>query len=189
MPLTPQDMLHKMCASIAERTGRSFEGWVELARAEGVQGHKLLTEHLKRTHGLNHNEAQWVAWEVTDPGRMASYDAPADLVDELYSGKKAPLRAVYERLLAAGLALGEDVTMNVCKTYTSLSAGTQFAILNPRTQSGVDVELALPADAVVGEPFTSSNPRFTRRLRVGTPDQVDATVIAALRAAAEGVRG
>lgn len=186
--MTPQDMFRKMLAAMEPKTGRTFEQWVEVARASGIATHKALAEHLKAAHGLNHNEAQWVAWEVVDPGRMAQYEKPKDMVDDLYSGKKAHLRPIYDRLLAEGLALGADVTHNVCRTYTSLAVGTQFAILNPRTNGGVDVELVLPAGAEAGEPFKSSNPKFNRRLRVTSVDGVDGHVVAAMRAAADTVR-
>jgi hypothetical protein len=186
--LTPQDMLHKMRASIADKTGRSFEAWVDLARAVGIDGHRALAEHLRQAYDLNYNEAQWIAWEVVDPGRIDRYDKPDDLVEGLYSGRRAHLRPLYDRLIEVGLALGADVTTNVCKTYTSLSAGTQFAILNPRTQAGVDLELVLPSDATVGEPFKSSNPKFTRRLRVSAVEQIDDALTAALREAADMVR-
>ena len=189
MALTPQQMLQRMVENIGPRTGKTFDEWVAVARASGIDSHKALTAHLKAAHALNHNEAQWVAWEVTDPGRLASYEKPKDLVDELYSGKKASLRPVYDALLAAGLAAAEKVTTNVCRTYTSLAVGTQFALLNPRTNAGVDVELALPADSPHGEPFKSSNPKFTRRIRVTSVEEVDDDVRAALREAAAAIAG
>jgi len=129
-----------------------------------------------------------VAWEVLDPGRSSAHERPKDLVAELYAGKKAHLRPLYDKLLAGGLARGGDVTSYVCKTYTSLSVGTQFVILAPRTNGAIDVELVLPADSAVGEPFKSGNPRFTRRLRVRSLDGVEEAV-GAMRAAAATVRG
>ena len=186
---TPLEMMHIAMDKLSARTGKSMAEWVEIARATGITTHKALTEHMKSTHGLNHNEAQWVAWEITDPGRMAQYDKPADLVADLYVGKKAALRPVYDALLAAGLALGDDVTSFVCKGYTSLSTGTQFVIFAPRTNSALDVELVLPEDYGGGEPFKSSSPRFNRRFRLKSPDEVTGAVTAALAAARAHVRG
>lgn len=175
MPLTPQDMFEKMKASVATRTGHGFEHWIEVARAAGLSSHKALTEHMKQAHGLNHNEAQWAAWGVLDPERMASYSRPTELEDTLYSGKRAPLRPTYEAALAAGLALGPEVRPNVCRTYTSLSARVQFAVLNPRTLRALDLELALPPEAEHPrlERFQSSNPKLTHRVRLERPEDVD----------------
>lgn len=186
---TPQDMLKIAIQKLAARTGRDMEGWVELARQSGIGTHKALTEWLKATHGLNHNEAQWVAWGVTDPGRLEQYDRPDDLVAELYSGKREALRPIYERLMREGLALGPDVTSFVCKGYTSLSSGTQFAIFAPRVSGAVDVELALPADSELGEPFKSANPKFTRRLRVRALEEVGPELTAALARARAHIQG
>jgi hypothetical protein len=141
---------------------------------------------MKAEHGLNHNEAQWAAWAVTDPGRMESYSRPHDLLEELYAGKRAPLRPIHEALLAAALAAGDGVTVNVCKTYSSLSAKTQFAILALRTLKAVDLELALPegVDHPRLEPFKGSNPKFRHRVRVTDAAQVDDEVRGWLAAAA-----
>ena len=191
MPLTPNDMLKIVFEKLQARTGKDFAAWVEIARADGPSTHKALTGWLKATHGLNHNEAQWVAWGVTDPGRADAYDRPADLVAELYADKKSALRPTYDALMSMGLGLGPDVTSFVCKTYSSLSSGTQFAIFAPRTNSAIDVELVLPeGHGLAGvEPFKSSNPKFTARMRLRVGDPVGEHVRAALAAARTRVRG
>lgn len=185
---TPHEMMLISMAKLEARSGRNLQAWTELARQSGITTHKALTEHMKSTYGLNHNEAQWIAWEITDPGRMQQYEKPADLVAELYVDKKAALRPIYDALMAAGLALGEDVTSFVCKGYTSLSSGTQFVIFAPRTNSAVDVELVLPEGHGAGEAFKSANPKFNRRIRVKSADEVPA-LLPALRDAHAFVRG
>lgn len=191
MPRSAADMIQIMLERLPQRTGQTYEQWVEVARGAGIDKHKALTTWLKSEHGLNHNEAQWVAWGVTDPGRISQYDQPTDLVSELYSGKRAALRPIYDGLLALGLAADEAVEPSVCKTYTSLANRVQFAILVPRTLRAVDLELALPEDAPVTERLTtykSSNPRFTRRVRISDPAQVDEEVAELLRQAAAHTR-
>jgi hypothetical protein len=190
-PRTPGEMLQILFATIESNTGRSFPAWVELARGMGIGTHKALTDALKAAHPLNHNEAQWVAWGLLDPDRLTAYDRPDDLVEELYSGKRAALRPLYEALMEAGRALGPEVREVVCKTYTSLARGTQFAIVVPRNQSSVDLELVLPEGAAGGrlEPIRSSNPKFRHRIRLRVGDEVDGEVRAALRAAWDHVGG
>jgi predicted transport protein len=192
MAMTPLEMLQKMIAKLPQQTGRTFEQWVEVARATDITTHKALTAYLKSEYGLNHNQAQWIAWGVTDPGRVEQYERPADLVSDLYSGGKASLRPIYEALLAEALATGDDARAEVCKTYSSVANRAQFAIINPRTQKLVDLELALPADSAETErlkAYNTSNPRFTRRIRIGQLDEVDDEVRAAIAQAADFVRG
>lgn len=191
MAMTPQQMLAKMVDNIEPRTGRSWEAWVQVARDSGIDTHRALTNHLKAEHGLKHNEAQWVAWEVTDPGRLASYSKPKDLVADLYTGKKAGLRPLYDALMAAGLGVGDDITPNVCKTYTSLATKRQFAMLNPRTQKAVDVDLSLPDDVASSRLVAqkNSNPNFTQKVRVSDVSEVDDELRRLLALAAEHSRG
>jgi Domain of unknown function (DUF5655)/Domain of unknown function (DUF4287) len=186
-PRTPADMLQIMMAKLEPRTGRTFAQWVELATGLGISGHRALTEALKADHDLNHNEAQWVAWGVVDPGRVTAYDRPADLVADLYSGKRAALRPLYEALMVAGEAIDPDVSHMVCKTYTSLSRRVQFAVFVPRNQTSIDVELALPAQEAGGraQAFKSTNPRFGIRIRLAAGDPVDNDVLSWLRRAWE----
>lgn len=186
---TPAEMLKIAMTKTAARTGTDFDGWVEIARGSGIATHKALTQWLKDNHDLNHNEAQWVAWGVLDPGRMDQYDRPADLVAELYVDKKAHLRPIYDRLMETGLALGPEVTSFVCKGYTSLSSGTQFVIFAPRTNGAIDVELVLPEGHAAGEALKSSNPKFNRRFRVKSLEDLSPDLNAAIAAARAYVRG
>lgn len=182
MALTPQQMLARMVEQLPGKTGKDYDAWVTLAQGAGIHSHKALTAWLKAEHGLDHNQAQWIAWGVTDPGRLSSYEKPKDLVDELYSGKKAHLRPLYDALLAAALGLGPDVRPNVCRTYTSVARGTQFALLHPSTNAAIDLELALPP-AGRREGFKSSNPRFQSRIRLRAVEELDDEVLASLREA------
>lgn len=191
-PNSPRDMLKIMMEKIVPKTGKTFPQWVEVARASGIDRHKALTDHMKKTHGLNHNEAQWVAWGVTDPTRVDQYDRPTDLVEDLYSGKKAHLRPIHDSLIDQGTALAGDVDVVVCKTYSSLRNRAQFAVINPRTQKAVDLELALPPGTEAAgrlETFKSNNPKLTHRIRIKDAGEIDGEVMAALGKAAEHVRG
>ncbi len=191
-PLSPRDMLKIMMEKIGPKTGKTFPQWVEVARASGLDKHKALTDHMKKTHGLNHNEAQWVAWGVTDPSRIDQYDRPDDLVEELYSGKKGHLRPIYDALIRDGTALADDVDVVVCKTYSSLRNRAQFAVIVPRTQSAVDLELALPPGTEAAgrlEPLKSNNPKLTHRIRIRDLGDIDGEIHRALGLAADHVRG
>jgi len=184
-------MLKIMMEKIEPKTGKTFQQWVQVAKATGIDRHKALTDHMK-TQGLNHNEAQWIAWGVTDPSRVDQYDRPDDLVEDLYSGKKAHLRPIYDTLIQQGTGLATDVDVVVCKTYSSLRNRAQFAVINPRTQKAVDLELALPPGTEAAgrlETIKSNNPKLTHRIRIGDAGEIDGEVMEALGRAAAHVRG
>ena len=62
---------------------------------------------------------------------------------EQYSGKKAALRPIYERLVTVVGGLGEDVALNIRKNYVAFHRGKQFALVKASTASRVDVGLKL----------------------------------------------
>ena len=185
-PKSPQEMFLAMKGNIREKTGKSFEHWIALARKAGISKFKPLLDHMKKEHGLTHGYAQMIAWGVLDPARLEAGNKDEGMVDDLYSEKKAALRPIYDRLVAECSSLGDSVDMVICKTYTSFRAKSQFAIVAPRTNSAVDLELALPDDFPKGgriEPFKSSYQKFTHRIRISDAADVDGEVSAALKAA------
>jgi hypothetical protein len=192
MPKSPGEMLEAMRINAEVKTGRTFEQWIALAKTSGLSKHMRIVNWLKSEHGCPHGYALWAAWGVTDPTRLSQYDAPDDLMDQLYSGKKAHLRPIHDRLIQAGLDLGGDVEMVACKTYGSLRNRAQFAMVNPRTLKAVDLELRLPPGTEAGgrlQAFKTSNPKFAHRIRISDPAEIDDEVLAVLRMAAEHVRG
>ncbi|MCH7472385.1 DUF4287 domain-containing protein [bacterium] len=178
-PESPGAMIKAIIAGLEKGSGKKFSWWVKLAKKEGPAKHKALTDWLRKKYALKHYHAQWIAWGVLDPARLTAYDDPDKLVNDLYSGKKEHLRPVYDKLINAGRKLGDNVDVVVCKTYSSLRNRAQFAIINPRTQSAVDLELAMPPGTKASkrlEPWQGNNEKFTHRLRIKEAGEVDAQV-------------
>ena len=185
-PISPFEMFQAMKGNIKEKTGKGFDEWLEIARNAGIEKFKPLLDYMKKDHGVSHGYAQMIAWGVLDPERLEAAHDDETMVDELYSGKKTELRPIYDKIVATGRALGSDVDTVICKTYTSLRAKSQFAILAPRTNSAVDVELVMPKgtpDEGRFESIKSSNPKFGHRIRITDVRQVDITVQEALKTA------
>ena len=93
-------------------TGKPFEAWVRLVKAQGPKDVKRRRDWLK-AQGLGGSQASLVAersagvktngFAHTPEGYLA---AATGYVERQYAGKKAPLRPLYELLLKAGLAAG-----------------------------------------------------------------------------------
>ena len=191
-PKSPWEMFQVMKGNIAEKTGKSFDHWLTLAKKSGIVKFKALTDHMKSQHGMSHGYAQMVAWGVIDPARLEAGNQDQEMVEALYTGKKERLRPIYDRLISEGQILGKDVDLVICRTYSSLRSKSQFAMVVPKTNSAVDLELALPSETKAAgrlEPIKSSNPRFTHRIRIGDVDEIDGEVTRALRSAWEHNRG
>ena len=185
-PASPGEMLQTIRRNIHTETHKTFEQWLVVARKAGIKKHKELTNWLKQEKGLRHNQAIWIAWEVIEPGRASQYENPGQLLDALYSDKKAHLRPIYDAIIKACHKMDSDIKVVVCKTYSSLRTKAQFAIIIPRTQSAIDIELALPPKTKstnLLEAYSGHNEKFNFRIRVPCIAEVNASVLSAINAA------
>src|SRR5205809_1018829 len=100
----------------------------------------------KREHGLTTMYAYMVAGAACEPPGGTDYSDEAKLLAEMYAGPRARLRAIHDKLWQLAQQLGPEVQLVVCKTYCSFRAQTQFAVVKPTTQTGLDLGLALPPE-------------------------------------------
>lgn len=161
---------------LVARTGRSWRAWVGLARRQGLEAPRDLKRWLKQAHGLPDRVAHGIAAEALDPAGHA-YDDPRRLVEALYGGERAALRAVHEAVVDALLPLGDDVIVTACKTMVPVYRKHVFAQLRP-VENAVELRLALgPApstDRLERCPEPGSDGRLSHRVRLNRPEQVDA---------------
>ena len=175
-----------MVKNLEEKTGQTLEELVAHARANGPKKHKDLINYLKAEHDLTYGYANLIALYALKPA-----DAPPatdeDLVAEQYAGEKAAMRPVYEAVIAAVQAFGDDVEIAPKKTYVSLRRKKQFAIVQATTKSRVDLGINLVNVAPQGrlEASGSFNAMVSHRVRLEQPNQVDGELIAWLKAAYE----
>lgn len=185
MAKSPEEALATMIAGLKEKTGRSLDEWIALAEASKKTKHGELVNHLKADHGLTHGYANLVAHRMlkSDAGSMA--DEGEDLVAAQYEGAKAPLRPIYDAILAAANRFGPDVEPAPKKAYVSLRRSKQFAIIQPSTATRVDVGINLKGVAPTTrlEASGSFNSMVTHRVRLASAADVDDELIQWLRQA------
>jgi uncharacterized protein DUF5655/uncharacterized protein DUF4287 len=141
-------MTQKWVAELKQKTGRSLDEWMKLIQTEGPPTESARRDWLKQQHGLGTNYASWLASqsvgkgdETSDP---AAYLRAAErYVDEMFAGKKAQLRPIYEALLKLGLSMGKDTKACPCQTIVPLYRKHVFAQIKPATQTRIDFGLAL----------------------------------------------
>jgi predicted transport protein len=132
----------EMLATLPEKTGRSVDEWIAALEASEAAGgtHTQQREWLQ-SEGLGRNHAGAVLWWRKNG---AAIQAGGDsLVDDQYSGRREPLRPIYEELANAVHALGDDVEVLPRGTYVTFARGNQFAIAKPGS-GRVDLGLRLP---------------------------------------------
>ena len=187
MAKSPEEAMQSMIAGLETKTGKSLEQWLGLVRRSKLARHGEIVALLKGEHGLGHGYANLVAHQALGSDALSAAAAGTDLVAEQYSGAKAPLRPIYDRLAAAVERFGGDVELSPKKTYVSLRRGKQFGLVQPSTATRVDVGIQLKGVPAKGrlEASGSFNAMVSHRVRLETPAEVDAELIAWLRQAYE----
>ncbi len=170
-----------MIANLKEKTGKSLEAWVGVARASGLEKHGELVKHLKAEHGLTHGYANLVALYARGYGE----ESGEDLVAAQYAGAKAGLRPIYEAVVAAVRELGSEVEIAPKKGSVSLRRSKQFALVQPSTKTRVDLGIQLKGVEPQGrlEASGSFSAMVSHRIRLESAADVDDEVIAWLRRA------
>jgi len=174
--------VESMIRNLEAKTGKAFPAWIVLARGLGLGKHKALVDALKADHGLTHGYANLVAMAALRPADAAEGE---DLVAQQYGKAKAPLRPLYERLVAEVKRFGPDVELAPKKTYVSLRRNKQFALVQPSTATRLDVGLNLKGVEPAGrlEASGSFNAMCSHRVRLETAADLDAEVLGWLRQA------
>lgn len=186
MATKPEDGMASLFRNLEEKTGKSLDAWVAIARGSGLGKHKEMTAYLKENHGLTHGYANQIAQKA-----LAKDDAPErgsdDLIEAQYAGAKAKVRPIYEAIAAKVKAFGKDVELAPKKAYVSLRRSKQFGLVQPAA-SRVDVGLVLKGVEPAGrlEASGSFNAMCTHRVKVASEAEVDAELVGWLRRAYDG---
>ena len=175
-------MTQKWIAELKQKTGRSLDEWLKFIKKEGPATEKERREWLKDTHGLGTNSAWWLAErsfgkgeEVGDPEEYLK--AAEKYVEEMFSGKKAGLRPLYDKLLQVGLKTGKDVKACPCQTIVPLYRKHVFAQIKPTTQTRIDLGFALgdmktPKRLIDTGGFAKKD-RITHRIEISSLQDID----------------
>lgn len=135
---------------------------------------------LMEKFGLGHGQANTVVHLVLkSDGASAAAESgksASDVLDDIYSGKKAALRPVHDAVLAELAKLGQYEAAPK-KDYISYRRKKQFLMVGPKTATAVELGFSakeLPAHTPLEQMPPNSMCKFTTR--VGSADEVDAVV-------------
>lgn len=169
-------------ANMEKRTGKSVQQLAAILRASGLTKHGEQVAMLKRELGMGHGDANLLAHHVRNLEAQAAGEAgPAsadDAVAALYTGKKAHLKPIHDKLMRAIEGFGAfEVAPK--KTYVSLRRKKQFAMIGPATNTQVEVGLNMkdvkPTGNLVQLPPKSM---CDYKVRVSSPEEVDTQLLA-----------
>jgi hypothetical protein len=174
------EALETMIRNLEKKTGKPLSYWISVAGKSSSNKHGEIVKHLK-TNGLTHGYANLVAHSALKSASVHAEEG--DLVEKQYSGSKAGLRPIYDRILTEVKKFGDDVEISPKKAYVSLRRKKQFAIVQPSTSTRVDVGLNLKG-APPGKRLEDSgsfNSMCSHRVRVESPKEIDKELLVWLK--------
>jgi predicted transport protein len=133
-----------MISNMPEKTGDSLEGWFKRLKENKISAHQEIMSFLKEEHGMTHGYANTISLLF----RQEAQGGPPthqELVKAQYA-KKGDLWPIYEKLIEAVKAFGDDVEIAPKKSYVSLRRSKQFAIIQPSTKTRMDLGVNLDKD-------------------------------------------
>jgi predicted transport protein len=183
MPKSPDELANTMIANFKEKTGKTLEQWIAIAKKSGAAKHGDIMKLLKGDYGMTHGFANLVALK-TLKSDAASMGEATDLVAAQYAGEKAALKPIYDALIKLANGCGA-VEVAPKKAYVSLRRNKQFAIIQPSTKTRVDLGLNLKNEPATDrlEKSGSFNAMVSHRVRIEKVSDVDRDIEAWMKIA------
>ena len=189
----PQAATLTQLRNIQARTGKTIAELHAVLAASGLaktgERRSLLMEQFKLGYGDANTVALFYGKPVPAldgapaPATAAPADAAQDPLDAIYTGAKAPLRALHAAVLQQVSNFG-DFEQAPKKAYVSLRRKKQFAMLGPATREAIEIGLnarSLPPGARLKTMPAGGMCPYTLRI-TGAAD-IDPELVAWLRAA------
>ncbi|HNB74332.1 MAG TPA: DUF5655 domain-containing protein [Acidobacteriota bacterium] len=176
-------------ANIEKRSGKSLAELAQIIQASGLSKHGEIRDMLKRDLGLGHGDANTLVHHVLkSDGQSAAAEqnlSTDDVVSGLYTGPKAALRPIHDKVMAEISKFGE-FEISPKKTYVSLRRKKQFAMVGPATKTqievGINSKTLTATDRLVEMP---PNSMCNFKVRLSTVNEVDDALISWIKQAFE----
>ena len=172
-------------ANIEKRTGQTLTELAAIVKGSGLTKHGELVTMLKTRLGMGHGDANTLVHTVLKsdgPGATQGLSSGA-VLDALYTGPRAALRPIHDKLLIALRQLG-DFEEAPKKTYVSYRRKKQFAMIGPATNTKVEVGLNMKGvKATERLQELPAGQMCNYKVRLGNESEADAELIGWIKTA------
>jgi predicted transport protein len=181
----PDKAIATQLANIEKRTGKTLAELSTIVNGSGLEKHGELVAMLKSTLGMGHGDANTLVHTVRQSAGSGAVKAASagEVLDGLYTGPKAALRPIHDRLMKEIRKFGEFEEAPK-KTYVSYRRKKQFATIGPATNTRVEVGLNMKGVEATErlEPLPAGQ-MCNYRVKLTEAAQVDAELITWIRTA------
>jgi len=188
-------MVRHWIDTLKAKTGRDLDEWTAFIKSNGPTDTKSRREWLKTEHKLGTNSASWLVDHAEGKDDIENGDAKVyvaragEYVDAMFSGSKAGLRPLYDKLYGLARSIGGDIKISPGKTIVSIYRNHVIAQIKASTRTRIDFGLALKDTPAKGRLIDTGGlakkDRITHRIEIKSADDVDAFVEKWLRKAYE----
>ena len=174
--------------NIQKKTGKSLDQLADIVRKSGLTKHGEIRDYLKRELGLGHGDANTLVHAVlqSDGQRAAEGKSTDQVLDEIYTGAKAHMRPIHEKLMKEIGKFGE-FEIAPKKGYVSLRRKKQFVMIGPKTNTRFEV--GINAKDLTKNPRLLEQPKGSMCnyiVNVTDAKEVDAELISWIKSGYEG---
>jgi hypothetical protein len=169
--------------NIEAATGLSRDALFARVEASGLEKHGQVVAFLKSDLGMTYGNANLIA-TLAAQAQAGGPLPPDELLAAQYAGGKARLRPILDAISTLATGCGDDVETVVHKTGVSFRRRKQFALVEARSSTRVQLGLNL-RDAPVDPRIVPMDGMCTHKVDLAGPDEVDASLASAIRAAYE----
>jgi hypothetical protein len=174
--------------NIQKKTGKSLDQLAAIVKKSGLTRHGEIREYLKHELGLGHGDANTLVHVVlqSDGQRAAEGKSSDQVLDEIYTGSKAHMRPIHEKLMKEIGKFGE-FEIAPKKGYVSLRRKKQFVMIGPKTNTRFEV--GINAKDLTENPRLLEQPKGSMCnyiVNVTDAKEVDSELVSWIKSAYEG---
>lgn len=178
-------MVKDMIINLHKTTGKTIDEWKAIVQASGLQKHGEIVKFLKEQHGIGHGYANMITHEALQSHSVALMAQEEDLAAEWFSGDKAVIKPLYDRVMEIVSGFGDDIEQSPKKAYMSLRRNRQMACVGPFTKTRMDLQIHLKGHPGTDRLKEVKGGMTSHVVKISSLDEIDAEVVAWLREAYE----
>lgn len=181
MAKTSGELEKEFIDTAKEKTGKSLQDWLSLVKQSGIEKRNDILEWLKKGHGLNHLQAQFITEIFLNNGAPVYIDTTALLENQF--AKCPAMRSLFNSLSEKIISAFQGTQLIPKKTYLSFTAVREFAAVNVKPNEirlGLDLGEAPFSEAVQKSKLTGPMPRISHMLVITEIEQLDENAMALL---------
>lgn len=174
MAKTSAELEKEFIDNVTTQTGKSLDAWMKLVKASGNGKRNDILQWIKKDHGLNHLQAQFIAGIFLNDGKPVYIDQ-GNLLD-IHFRNSPDLKSTFDFLSEKIIVAFKGTQLIPKKTYLSFTAVREFVAVNVKTQElrvGLDLGDMRFSVELQQAKLTGPMPRFTHMIFVNEVQQVD----------------